>query len=119
MSKRQQNLYELCPVPAVPFEVGGDELVTLLVPRFEGRRLTALLGRLLRRPDIRVRLDSLGSFVWQQCDGKATVVDIAARAAAKFGGDAEAMLHRTGAFFAKLTGERVVAMRQPGAAAAG
>lgn len=118
MSRPQQNLYQLIPVHAVPFEVGADELVTLLVPRFEGRRLTALLGRFLRRPDIRVRLDPLGSFVWQQCDGKTTVVDIAARAAAKFGGDAEAMLHRTGAFLAKLARERVVTMRQPDATGA-
>lgn len=115
MTRPPENLYGLCPVHAAACEVGADGLVAVLVPRFENWLLRKLLVPLLRRPDFRVRFDPLGSFVWQQCDGKTTVVDIAARAAAKFGGDAEAMLHRTGAFLAKLARERVVTMRQPDA----
>jgi hypothetical protein len=118
VTRPPENLYELCPVHAAAFETGADGLVAVLVPRFENWLLRKLLMPLLRRPDFRVRFDPLGSFVWQQCDGRATVVEIAARATAKFGGDAEAMLHRTGAFLAKLARERVVAMRQPGAAGA-
>ncbi|MBZ0154495.1 MAG: PqqD family protein [Planctomycetes bacterium] len=118
MKRARQNLYHLSPAHAVPFEVGADGMVVLLVPRFEGRWLTRLLGRFVRRPNIRIRLDALGSFVWQQCDGTATVTTIAARAAVQFGDEPEVMLHRTGAFLAKLDGERVVTMQQPDATGA-
>ena len=117
MKQAPVNLYEQKPVHALPFEVGEDGLVALLVPRFENRILKKLLVPLLRKPDFRVRLDALGSFVWSQCDGATTVAEIAARAAAKFGGEPEAMLHRTGAFVAKLDRERVLRMARTDAAA--
>ncbi|MBM4060699.1 MAG: PqqD family protein [Planctomycetes bacterium] len=110
MSKAPANLYELRPVQALGFETGADGLVSVLVPRFENRLLVKLLVPLLRRPTFRVRLDALGSFVWSQCDGRATVTEIAARACAEFGGDAGAMLERTGSFLAKLVRERAVRM---------
>jgi len=31
----------------------------------------------LARPDISIRLDATGSFVWRQCDGERTVAEIA------------------------------------------
>jgi hypothetical protein len=111
VSTAAANLYELRPVRALEYETGADGLVSLLVPRFENRLLVRLLIPLLRRPTFRVRLDELGSFVWQQCDGSATVTEIAARAGAQFAGDPGDLLERTGAFVARLARERAVRMR--------
>jgi hypothetical protein len=51
--------------------------VVLLVPRFGAGRLGRLLARLVRRGPLRVRLDSLGSDVWKQLDGRPTVGELA------------------------------------------
>lgn len=117
MKRAAPNLFEFKPARAVGFETGADGLTTLLVPRFTNRLLVRFLVPRLRSPVFRVRFDAIGSFVWQQCDGTVSVADIAARACAQFGGDAEAMLHRVGKFLVRLDRERCVTMRAAGAAA--
>ena len=67
----------------------GD-LVTVLVPKFTSRFARRWFVPLLAKPDLRVHLDAVGSFVWSQCDGTATIRAIGERVAARFGGDADA-----------------------------
>jgi hypothetical protein len=64
-----------------------DGRVTVLVPRFTGRLTRRWIAPLVRRPHVRVHLDEAGSFVWRQCDGHATVADIAARLQARLAGN--------------------------------
>ena len=118
MRRAPQNLYDFRPVRAARFEVGADGLVAIVVPRFTNRLLVKFLVPRLRAPDYRVRLDAIGSFVWQQCDGSVTVAEIGARASVRFGGDAAAMAQRVGDFLAKMDRERFVALRARDAAAA-
>lgn len=57
---------------------GDDGCIDVLLPRFGRGRLGRYLSARLARPDISIRLDATGSFVWQQCDGQRTVAEIAA-----------------------------------------
>jgi len=66
-----------------------SDLVTVLVPKFTSRFARRWFVPLLAKPDLRVHLDAVGSFVWGQCDGTATIRAIGERVAARFGGDAE------------------------------
>ena len=101
MARQTQNLYELYPTRAVGWETGDDGRVTLLMPRFTNRLVVRLLVPLLRNNEIRLRLDELGSFVWEHCDGGRTVAEIAAAAQERFP-EAEGMLARVGEFVAQL-----------------
>ena len=111
------TLFECVPVRAVRWEAESDGRVALLAPRFRNRILVRVLVPRLKRPDYRVRLDAIGTFVWQQCDGKASVAEIGERAFNEFGGEREAMEHRVADFFAQLDRERFVTLRKPGEAA--
>lgn len=112
MAKRPPiNLYELRPVRTVRSETGADGKVALLVPRFYNKLLVRFLVPRLKSPDVRLRLDEIGSFVWQQCDGEATVQDIAERAQQQFGGDAETMAARVAEFVAQLSRQRLLQLR--------
>lgn len=71
----------LQPEQCVDFQEDGDDApVTLLVPRFRSGPLARWLQPRLRpeRAHIRVSLENRGSWVWRQCDGQRTVVEIAA-----------------------------------------
>jgi hypothetical protein len=80
----------------------ADGRVTVLVPRFTGRLTRRWVAPLFRRPHVRVHLDETGSYVWRQCDGSATVADIAARVRAHLGADAADAQRRVEVFLRRL-----------------
>jgi hypothetical protein len=71
----------------------------------------------LAQPDLRVHPDPVGSFVWAQCDGTATIREIGARVAARFGGDADARRRDVVRFVRKLVREESLSFQPPGAPA--
>jgi len=85
-SRRRQsmNLLELTPTQRAPWEIGDNGSVVVLVPKFHHELLVKWLVPRLKYPQIRVKLDKLGSFVWKQCDGKTTVAEIAERMRTEF-----------------------------------
>jgi hypothetical protein len=95
------------------------ELVTVLVPKFTGGVARRWFVPLLAKPELKVHLDAVGSFVWRQCDGTASIGEIAARVAARFGGDPEARRSDVVRFASKLAREESLAFDPPGGPAAG
>lgn len=85
----------------------------VLVPKFRNRILARWMS-LLGRPHFRVRLDAEGSFVWAQCDGGTTVLQIAERLHARTGGDGTSVRDRVATFVAKLARDGLVTLDHPG-----
>ena len=90
------------------------ELVTVLVPKFTGRFARRWFVPLLAKPDLRVHLDAVGSFVWRQCDGTASLGQIAAQVVERFGGDPEARRADVVRFASKLAREESLVFDPPG-----
>jgi len=112
--KQPVNLLDLKPARAVRWERGPDGLATLQVPRFRNRFLVRWVVPLLARPDIAVRLDAEGSFVWDRCDGGTTVVAIAQDLQRKIGGDTDGVMDRVGRFVQKLVHTNLATIELPG-----
>ena len=83
------------------------------MPKFRTRLLARWMAR-LGRPDFRVLLDAEGSFVWGQCDGATTVMQIAERLHQRFGGDAAALRDRVARFVERLARDGLVTLEHPG-----
>ena len=96
-----RDVLDARPVRARDHVADGDGLVSILVPRFNGRILTRVLVPLLREPCFRVRLDRVGSFVWSACDGSRTGREIAGLLAVEFP-DMERAEDRLAVFLAHL-----------------
>jgi len=60
-----------------------DDRVVVLVPRYGGW-IGRILQPRLRRPFFRLRLDAVGTFVWDRCDGERSGEAIACELAAAF-----------------------------------
>jgi hypothetical protein len=82
--------------------------VVLLIPRFRRGLCAKWLQPRLKKPYFRLSLDEVGSFVWEQCDGKMTVREIAALMAARFGENVQPVENRLSIFFATLFRNKVV-----------
>ncbi len=105
---------DLVPVRRHHAEDREDGLVTVLVPKFTSRLARRWFVPLLAQPDMRVHLDALGSYVWRQCDGVASVRAIGERVAERFGGDPEARRVDVVRFVRKLVREESIVFHPPG-----
>ncbi len=93
--------------------MGDADRLVVLVPKFRNRLLARWAER-LGRPHFRVRLDAEGSFVWAQCDGATTVLEIAERLQQHAGGEAAALHDRVARFVEKLARDGLVTLDHPG-----
>ncbi len=83
------------------------------MPTFRGRWLR-WIRTLLAAPDFRVKLDDEGTFVWEQCDGRSTVLEIADRLHGRLGGDPAEVHDRVARFVQRLLRDRLLTLDKPG-----
>jgi hypothetical protein len=105
MGRKQRqsvNLLELTPVQRAPWETGEGGSVVVLVPKFRNELLVRWLVPRMKYPNVRVKLDTLGSFVWKLCDGKTTVAEMTNRMTEEFGDTATSAQERIRRFLLTL-----------------
>jgi hypothetical protein len=96
------NLLELTPVQRVPWETGESGHVVVLVPKFRNPLLVRWLVPHMKYPDVRVKLDALGSYVWKMCNGTTTVAEMVGSLTAEFGDTAASAQERIRKFLLTL-----------------
>src|SRR5512140_3176303 len=94
------NLFDLRPTRCFGSET-RDGRTVVLVPKFRSRWL-GRLRHLLAAPNFRVKLDDEGTFVWEHCDGRSTVLEIADRLHGRLGGDPAEVRERVARFVKRL-----------------
>jgi hypothetical protein len=101
-TKESVNLLELTPAQLVPWERGEGGTVVVLVPKFRHPWMVRWFVPRMKYPDFRVKLDTIGSFVWKMCDGTTTVGEMAERMATEFGDTAGSAHERIRKFLLTL-----------------
>lgn len=84
--KENFNLLELHPFKNSNYEE-NDGIIELLIPKFTNKFLVKYLVPKIKRKDFKVKLDDVGSAVWNLIDGNNSVAEIAVKLKAKFGPD--------------------------------
>jgi len=93
--------------------VTEDGKVVVLVPRFDGP-LGRWVTRRLSRPHYRVRLDSMGTAVWNACDGTRTVGQIVQELRHRHGTEVEPAEQRVVTFVRRLERGRCIRFAERG-----
>ncbi len=96
------NLLDLKPVRNTRSETNEEGLVTLFVPKFQNQWTVRWLIPLLAKPNIRLKLDRHGSYIWNACDGDTTIRVIGQKMSEKFGEDVDSLYERIGLFIRRL-----------------
>ena len=99
----EYNLLDLVPHRLREFDVDAEGLVTVNVPRFKPGWMAHHLLPRWNHPNIRTKLDAVGSFVWLQCDGATHTGEIADRLRDRFGEDVEPVHDRLKLFLQLMT----------------
>lgn len=108
---REVNLLELVPVRNMEWETGRGKRVVLLQPKFRNAFLARHLLPLMRNPHYRVKLDEIGSFFWENCDGIRTIKEIAELQRQKFGEAVEPLYDRMSLFLQTLQRSRFISFK--------
>ena len=65
----------------------------------------------LKSQHYKIRLDDIGSFIWDLCDGRKTVQEIGEQLKDKFGDKVEPLYERLGAFFQNLEKNKFITFK--------
>jgi hypothetical protein len=103
---RSCNLLDVTPKRNLQWEIDENGQAVLLVPRFTNRLAVKWLMPRISKPNFHVKLDQYGSFIWNQCDGKTTVAEIAKSMAERFEQPVDSLYGRIGLFLQKLVRDK-------------
>ena len=91
------------------WQVADTGRIVVLVPRFGDDWFGRWLMSKMARPEFRLKLDDIGSFVWQKCTGESNIAEIAQALSEQFGERVDPVYERLGLFFRSL--EKTKAIR--------
>lgn len=72
------------------------------MPKFGEHLLGKWLMKQMKNPNYRLKLDELGSFVWEHCNGMEDVQEIGEKLKKKYGERVEPVYDRLNIFFRQL-----------------
>lgn len=102
------NLLELIPVRTISWKKSQEGLIVLLKPKFRHPFFVKHFLPRLKKPHYRIKLDSIGSFVWGQCDGNRSVKELAELMRQEFGEKVEPLYDRLTLFLQNLEKNRFI-----------
>ncbi len=108
-----EDLSTLVPVRLVHSEQGEHERVTVLESRAAEGWIGKLLAKGLESGHNHVKLDEVGSLVWQLCDGEHTVRQIATLIGERFGEDFDPEHVRLAVFLQTMKARGWLAWKDP------
>ena len=104
--KQPVNLLELKPKRNLEWETQPNGNVVLLIPKFRNQLLVKWFVPMLAKPNIRLKLDERGSFVWQRCDGTTTIEEIGKQMSSTFSEPLDSTYDRIEKFIQKFTRDK-------------
>lgn len=96
------NLLDLIPVKNIEWQKNKEGLIDLLKPKLKNPFLAKNLLPRLKNPCYRIRLDAVGSFIWELCDGHLTVKELGNKLKDKFKDKVEPLYDRLSLFLQNL-----------------
>ncbi len=109
---RKEEWLTLIPVADCGHEM-EDERVVLLIPRARNPILKFFVSFLNSKPFFRLKLDEVGSFVWNQINGKRNIQEICKNLETEFAERVAPADERTVEFFKRLYLYRAVHFVRP------
>ncbi|MBN2135749.1 MAG: PqqD family protein [Acidobacteria bacterium] len=113
-SKKEEvpNLLELTPERLVDYKKRDDGIIDLVIPKFRHKLLKDFFMKRLQKPTWKVELDEIGTFVWENIDGKTNVEKIGKKMAAHFGENVEPVYERLNQFLYMLRSHKFIQFKE-------
>lgn len=100
--KQFLNLWDLKPKRNAEWEMTNEGKIVVLVPKFRNPFLVKYILPVLAKPFFRIKLDDVGTMIWQLSDGKTPVSSIADALVNTFGQSVDPVENRINHFLNQL-----------------
>ena len=105
------NWLDLVPEVIRKWQQTGDGMVVLYKPKFNHPLLRRYVLPRLIRPDFKIKLDAIGSFIIENCDGQTSVRDLGEKLKQRFGESIEPLFDRLQFFMQQLENNGMIRYR--------
>ena len=105
------NLLNLIPDQNIKSEKSEDGFSVLLKPKYRHPLFVKYALPRLKSPNYKIKLDDVGSFIWDLCDGRNNVKEIGHQLKEKFGDKVEPLYERLGDFFQNLEKNKFITFK--------
>jgi hypothetical protein len=105
------NWLDLVPEVIRKWQQTGDGMVVLFKPKFNHPLLRRYVLPRLIRPDFKIKLDAIGSFIIENCDGQTSVRDLGEKLKQRFGESIEPLFDRLQFFMQQLENNGMIRYR--------
>ena len=109
---KNTSAFDLTPIHFVQHELGENNIVTVLIPKFTNKITVKVFEPRLKTPHIKLKLDELGSAVWLAIDGKKKVGAIASELVGSFGDKIKPVEERLPKFLTQLYEQRLITFEE-------
>ncbi|MCW8811033.1 MAG: PqqD family protein [Ignavibacteriaceae bacterium] len=106
------NTLDLTPVKLHTEEIDGEDLVTVLVPKFKNELAKKLIVPKLKSADFKIKFDKLGSAVLMNMDGNKNVQEIIKSVSMKFGDEIQQAEERIIKFIFQLYEQKLISFNE-------
>ncbi len=108
---KKANYLDLHPLKLHGEEI-NDNIVTVLIPKFKNKFIVKHIVPKLKSPNIKLKLDEIGSATWLLLDGKKDVRTISKHLLEKFGEKIEPVNQRLTKFLTNLYEQRLITFKE-------
>lgn len=109
---KNTSAFDLTPIKLVEHEIAENNLVTLLLPKFRNKIAVKYFQPKIKSPNIKLKLDEIGSAVWLAIDGKKRINAIAAELVNLFGDKIQPVEERLPKFFTQLYEQKLITFEE-------
>jgi len=106
------NTLDLTPIKLHTEEIDGEDLVTVLVPKFKNELAKKLIVPKLKSADFKIKFDKLGSAVLMNMDGNKNVQEIIKSVSLKFGDEIQQAEERIIKFIFQLYEQKLISFNE-------
>lgn len=109
---KNTSAFDLTPFKLVEHEVGENNLVTVLLPKFQNKFAVKYFQPKIKSPNIKLKLDEIGSAVWLAIDNKKNVGVIARELVEVFGDKIQPVEERLPKFLTQLYEQKLITFEE-------
>ena len=112
--KKERNLLDLIPEKLCQATTDEEGKVTILAPRFKSKLGQKLFEPLVKNKYVKIHLDEIGTFVWNEIDGEKDVFELSELLKKEFGEKVEPVYDRIGKFIAIMKVNGFIKLKEKG-----
>ncbi|MDQ7815951.1 MAG: PqqD family protein [Melioribacteraceae bacterium] len=109
---KKANYLDLHPLRLHGEEISDENIVTIIIPKFKNKFIVQYIVPKLKSPDIKLKLDEIGTATWLLLDGKKNVREISNLLMEKFGDKIEPVNQRLTKFLTGLYEQRLITFQE-------